>query len=70
MPTNVSTSNVMGKRSKIEFYEWMLKTGRIQEGGAAHQRLLLLKGDTIQHRLDRLNKFLNKQKEKKGRSNE
>lgn len=70
MPTNVSTSNVMGKRSKIEFYEHMLKTGRIQEGGAAHQRLLLLKGETEQDRLDRLNKFLNKQKEKKGRSNE
>jgi hypothetical protein len=70
MPTNVSKSNIMGKRSRIEFYEWMLKTGRIQEGGAAHQRMLLLKGETEEDRLDRLNKFLNKQKEKKGRSNE
>ena len=66
MPTNISTSNVMGKRSKVEFYEYMLKTGRIREGGAAHQRLKMLKGETEQDRLNRLNRFLNKQKEKKG----
>ena len=70
MPTNVSTSNVMGKISKIEFYENCLKNGIIKEGGAAHKRLLLLKEETEEHRLERLNKFLAKQAKKKGTSNE
>ena len=65
MPTNISTSNVMGKRSKIDFYEDCLKKGIIREGGAAHQRLKFLKKETEEHRLDRLNKFLAKQRERK-----
>tara|TARA_R100001530_G_C4299481_1_gene150069 strand:+ start:874 stop:1053 length:180 start_codon:yes stop_codon:yes gene_type:complete len=55
------------RRSGIDFYEWMLKTGRIQEGGAAHQRLLFLKEETKMQRQSRLNRFLAKrQKEKNG----
>ena len=53
------------KRSGIDFYEWMLKTGRIQEGGAAHQRLLFLKDETKMQRQDRLNRFLAKRQKEK-----
>ena len=53
------------KRSGIDFYEWMLKTGRIQGGGAAHQRLLFLKDETKMQRQDRLNRFLAKRQKEK-----
>ena len=56
-----------GTRSNIEFYEWMLKTGRIKEDGAAYQRLLFLKDETKMQRQERLRKFIAKrQKEKNG----
>ena len=61
----ISTSDVMGKRGKIEFYEYCLKKGVIKEGGAAHKRLLFLKGETEENRLDRLNEFLEKQRKRK-----
>jgi len=33
----------MSRKDIIELYEWLLKTGKIQEGGAAHTRLKELK---------------------------
>ena len=33
----------MSRKDIIELYEWMLKTGKIQEGGAANTRLKALK---------------------------
>jgi len=33
----------MSDRTRIEFYEWMLDRGKIQEDGAAHKRLRMLK---------------------------
>ena len=59
-----STSNIMGKRSAIEFYEMLVRTGRIKKGGAAYERLKVLKGITEQDRINRLNRFLNKRRAK------
>ena len=54
-----------GTRSNIEFYEWMLKTGRTKEGGAAYQRLLFLKDETKLQRQERLRQFIAKRQKAK-----
>ena len=33
----------MSRKNVIELYEWLLKTGKIKDGGAAHTRLIELK---------------------------
>lgn len=51
--------------NKIEFYEDLVRKGIIKKGGAAYERLTVLRGTTEDERLTRLRKFLNrKQKEK------
>ena len=42
-------SGNVSKKDIIGIYEWLLKTGKIKEGGAGHQRLKDLK-----HKLTRL----------------
>ena len=64
MSKKESTSNVMGKRSSIEFYETLIRWGKIKKGGAAYERYLVLKGLTEQDRINRLNKFLSKRRAK------
>lgn len=64
MAKDDSTSNVMGKRSAIDFYEMLLRTGKIKKGGSAYQRYLVLKGLTEQDRINRLNNFLRKRRAK------
>ena len=68
MVGNAQPGNIMGKRSAIEFYEMLVRTGRIQKGGAAYERLKVLKGTTEQDRINRLNKFLSKRRAKNGKN--
>ena len=55
----------IGKKRRVEFYEWMLKTGRIKEGGAALERLLFLKDETKLQRQERLRRFIAKRQKEK-----
>ena len=59
------TGTRIGKKQRVEFYEWMLKTGRIKKGGAAHERLLFLKDETKSQRQERLRKFIAKRQKEK-----